>query len=130
MAVIPQALDRALANNLSRRLAAGRSVLSLHQHGSSHTNHETEGRKYEFGPSRSAAQQGNDLRAGRERLQTLLGRDALVQQLADAARRSAPVGVMLHHALMDADDLRDVGDLLRLLAGHERAECRLLRDLP
>ncbi len=40
-----------------------------------------------------------------------------------------PTGIMLHHAVMDVLDRKRVGELLALVAGHRRAECRLIRDL-
>src|SRR5918999_234315 len=42
--------------------------LALHQHGLAHVNHEQEGRKYEFGPSRPRATQLRDIEAGRDLL--------------------------------------------------------------
>jgi len=45
----------------------------VHQHGYAHVNHEPEGRKYEFGVSRSAAEQSDDIAAGRELLGSQLG---------------------------------------------------------
>jgi peptidoglycan/xylan/chitin deacetylase (PgdA/CDA1 family) len=71
LAVIPSALHPALARELLSR--AGSGPVGLHQHGFSHVNHERAGRKCEFGPSRSAAEQLRDIRDGRERLRDLLG---------------------------------------------------------
>ena len=45
----------------------------MHQHGYAHVNHEPEGRKCEFGVSRSAAEQADDIAAGRELLGSQLG---------------------------------------------------------
>jgi peptidoglycan/xylan/chitin deacetylase (PgdA/CDA1 family) len=72
VAVIPAALEPGLAAELRARDAAT-AGLGLHQHGYDHTNHETEGRKHEFGPSRSAGQQRRDMAAGHARLTELLG---------------------------------------------------------
>jgi peptidoglycan/xylan/chitin deacetylase (PgdA/CDA1 family) len=72
VAVIPAALEPGLARELRARDAAT-AGLGLHQHGYDHSNHETEGRKHEFGPSRSADQQRRDMTAGHERLTELLG---------------------------------------------------------
>jgi hypothetical protein len=66
LAVIPAALGEDLARELR-----GRPV-GLHQHGLSHANHEREGRKHEFGPSRSRAQQRHDIEEGRRRLERAL----------------------------------------------------------
>jgi hypothetical protein len=67
LAVIPAALTEDLAGTL-RASHAG-----LHQHGYAHTNHQLEGRKCEFGPARSRAQQLQDISAGQQRLRALLG---------------------------------------------------------
>lgn len=71
LAVIPIELDDLLAAELRRRGASQR--LALHQHGFAHRNHERDGRKYEFGPSRTLAQQRRDIEAGAARLDELLG---------------------------------------------------------
>ncbi len=73
LAVIPGALTPPLAAALLRRWDASGGRLGLHQHGWTHQNHQVEGRPCEFGPGRSAAAIHADLRAGRDRLQQLLG---------------------------------------------------------
>jgi hypothetical protein len=45
----------------------------VHQHGLAHANHETEGRKHEFGPCRSREDQLRDIEAGRRVLAESLG---------------------------------------------------------
>lgn len=70
VAVIPAALGAVLARRLGRR--AGSSRVRLHQHGYAHRNHEVEGRKCEFGPSRSDVDLARDLAAGRLRLADML----------------------------------------------------------
>ena len=67
LAVIPAELSPALAERLAGAHAG------LHQHGYAHTNHQVEGRKCEFGPARSRAQQRDDIAAGQARLVELLG---------------------------------------------------------
>ncbi len=62
VAAIPRALGPAIARELAAR------GVSVHQHGFAHANHEPEGRKYEFGPSRSREVQRRDIEAGRELL--------------------------------------------------------------
>lgn len=73
LAVIPAAVDAALAAELGRRCAGARGLLRLHQHGLSHANHETTGRKCEFGPGRSVADKRADIVRGRERLSEMVG---------------------------------------------------------
>jgi hypothetical protein len=63
LAVIPAALHEGLAREL-----LARDWLGLHQHGYSHSNHEREGRKCEFGASRSYDDQRRDIAAGRDAL--------------------------------------------------------------
>ena len=67
LAVIPAAVSDGLAAQLLERHAG------LHQHGYSHANHEREGRKCEFGPSRGRDEQCADIAAGRDRLRELFG---------------------------------------------------------
>jgi len=49
--------------------------------------------------------------------------------LATAASRETPVGVMLHHAVMNDEERGKVGELLELLTTHSRARCVLMRKL-
>jgi hypothetical protein len=67
LAAIPDAVTEDLASEL-----VGRHV-GLHQHGFAHVNHEREGRKCEFGVSRSRDEQWTDIEAGQERLRALFG---------------------------------------------------------
>jgi hypothetical protein len=187
LAVIPMELDRGLAAELAARAGVG-----LHQHGLAHVNHEREGRKHEFGPSRDAAAQRSDIAAGRERLAQLLGkrvdpiftppwnrctadtgrclaalgfevlsREAraaplgvpglrelpvridwfahrmgerlspveLGERIAVAIGTGDPVGVMFHHAVMDGGGRRRAGELLSLVADHERARPALMMEV-
>lgn len=75
LAVIPHALTPNLARGLIDRKRAASGRLGLHQHGFRHCNHETKGRKCEFGPSRAFVDQITDIAAGSERLMDLLGED-------------------------------------------------------
>lgn len=72
LAVIPTAISSAMAAKLRQMHSRG-ARLGLHQHGCAHLNHETNGRKCEFGPSRDAAHQHADICSGRARLAGLLG---------------------------------------------------------
>jgi hypothetical protein len=63
LAVIPVELDAELAATLCERASTG--LVHLHQHGFRHVNHEPQGRKYEFGPSRSHDEQLADIAQGR-----------------------------------------------------------------
>jgi hypothetical protein len=67
LAVIPAELHEQLAGRLTA------SHAGLHQHGYTHTNHQVEGRKCEFGPARDRAAQRADIAAGQARLSELLG---------------------------------------------------------
>jgi len=44
-----------------------------HQHGWRHASHAIEGKKQEFGPQRPASDLANDIRRGRQRLESLMG---------------------------------------------------------
>lgn len=73
LAVIPQALGEALADTLCARRDVAPTLLGLHQHGHAHTNHESPGRKGEFGAARSLEARARDLADGRLRLQRAFG---------------------------------------------------------
>ncbi|MDH3459720.1 MAG: hypothetical protein OEM00_01850 [Burkholderiaceae bacterium] len=73
LAVIPQATGTALASALRAHLDAAPTLIGLHQHGYAHVNHESMGRKCEFGPARDLPAQRKDLIAGRERLEQHFG---------------------------------------------------------
>jgi peptidoglycan/xylan/chitin deacetylase (PgdA/CDA1 family) len=65
IAVIPEQLTADLAHRLRARAAAAGGRVSFHQHGWAHVNHERDGRKHEFGPSRAEADQRADIQRGR-----------------------------------------------------------------
>lgn len=73
LAVIPQSLEGNLAEELLARWQQSRHLLGLHQHGYSHTNHESSGRKCEFGFSRTKSQQMADIANGQVVLKEYLG---------------------------------------------------------
>jgi hypothetical protein len=58
-----------------------------------------------------------------KRKRVMLGRAAVGEHLAARAVEPAPLGVMLHHAEMEDEDMAAVGDLLDLLCAHESARC-------
>ena len=73
LAVIPQATGAALSTTLNARIDAAPGLLGVHQHGFAHLNHDTAGRKCEFGAARSAEAQARDLRAGQAWLKDCFG---------------------------------------------------------
>jgi peptidoglycan/xylan/chitin deacetylase (PgdA/CDA1 family) len=73
LAVIPRELGPRDAARLSETAAAAPARVGFHQHGWAHVNHETAGRKHEFGPGRPRRQQLRDIERGRQRLLELLG---------------------------------------------------------
>jgi predicted deacetylase len=192
LAVIPCALTRPLAHRLRRAVEASRGRVALHQHGYAHLNHEHTGRKHEFGPSRSAAQQRADVAAGQHCLRELLDgyvqpiftppwnrctqdtvaaltalgfrvlsrddtaapltttslrevrvnvnwltgrRGARVREEEQARTLAAvltapePLGIMLHHAVMDASATRALADLLDVLAAHPRVRLSTMMEM-
>lgn len=68
VAAIPRAVTPALATELRARVTAAPERLAVHQHGFAHLNHEPEGRKCEFGPSRPRVLQRQDIESGRRLL--------------------------------------------------------------
>jgi predicted deacetylase len=73
LAVIPEALDHNLADELLSRQQQAQRLIGLHQHGYSHTNHEPIGRKCEFGNSRTKSQKKDDIAKGQKRLREAFG---------------------------------------------------------
>jgi hypothetical protein len=76
LAVIPAELTGPLVDRLAARRADSGGRLGLHQHGWAHVDHEAQGRKHEFGPSRAAAGQRADLARGRAALAEAFGVDS------------------------------------------------------
>src|SRR5215467_4137350 len=64
LGVIPGRLTAACAELLAQSTGAAPALLELNQHGWLHLNHEREGRKCEFGPSRTYAEQLADVAQG------------------------------------------------------------------
>jgi len=58
-----------------------------------------------------------------------LSETELDERFAARARAGGPVGVMFHHAVMEADDMRRASELLALLARHERVVPRRMAEL-
>jgi len=192
LAVIPQALTPRLAREISRCIETSAGRVGVHQHGFAHKNHEPEGRKCEFGLTRTRAQQERDIESGKSFLAEMFGplvqpiftppwnrctaitgeclvrfgfdtlsRDHSAKTLgisgllelpvridwfakrkgsrlnlnslgalvADAIKDSGPVGIMFHHAIMDAEEMRAASELLAVLARHHRARCDLMQAL-
>lgn len=190
LAVIPAELDRSLADRLLDWRATG--LVGLHQHGFSHHNRQTTGRKCEFGSARPLGRIAADIARGRRRLDDLLGdaadpiftppwnrcvddvadvlatlgfraisrdrsagtighpglaelpvavdwfgshrgvrwaRSELGRRLAAELIGDGPVGIMLHHAVSDADELRHLEDLLGVLGDHPKARSVPMRAL-
>lgn len=73
LGVIPGRLTAACVELLAHAAGAAPAKLELNQHGWRHINHEREGRKCEFGPSRSYAEQSADIAQGRERMTEAFG---------------------------------------------------------
>jgi hypothetical protein len=65
LAAIPTAVTPELGCELKARIRAGQR-LGIHQHGFAHLNHETQGRKCEFGAGRELVRREADLRRGRD----------------------------------------------------------------
>ncbi|HKE59296.1 MAG TPA: hypothetical protein VKB46_21455, partial [Pyrinomonadaceae bacterium] len=58
-----------------------------------------------------------------------LGAPELAAELTALIGTGEPVGLMLHHALMDHEELQACGELLKLLAAHDNADCNLMDQL-
>jgi hypothetical protein len=202
VAAIPTEITPGLARELRRAVDESAGLIAVHQHGYSHLNHEENGKKCEFGPSRSLAQQRADIARGRRILEDMIGAplasiftppwnrctpdtavvlgeigcrllsrdidaanlgmdrvrelpvcldwsgrhglrtgpEAWGQSMANAIARSTaattataatePVGLMLHHAVMTADDRRLLSEWLELVAAHPMVRLRPMLDCP
>lgn len=73
LAAIPLAVSPLLALELNARIDAMPGLLAVHQHGCAHLNHQTEGRKCEFGDARDAHRHRADLMGGRLLLEGCFG---------------------------------------------------------
>ena len=73
LGVIPGRLTDAKIALLTERQRQHPQLIELNQHGWQHTNHEHTGKKCEFGPSRSLAQQLVDIAAGQARMNAVFG---------------------------------------------------------
>ena len=73
LGVIPGRLTASCAELLVQFAGPAPAMLELNQHGWRHANHEREGRKCEFGPSRTYAEQLADIAQGRERMTVAFG---------------------------------------------------------
>ena len=76
LAVIPAVLNRPLVAHLRRRIERSAGRVGVHQHGWAHVNHEPEGRRCEFGASRSRADVTVDLQRGRAAMRMAFGAPA------------------------------------------------------
>ena len=74
LAVVPTWLTTARFDTLHSLTGKHDSQWCWHQHGWLHRNHETEGKKQEFGSARPAAEQISDLEKGRKRLGAIMGK--------------------------------------------------------
>ncbi len=75
LGVIPGRLTAGCAEMLARRISDTPALLELNQHGWLHLNHERDGRKCEFGPSRTYAEQLADIARGQARMTEAFGPD-------------------------------------------------------
>jgi hypothetical protein len=75
LGVIPGRLTADCADLLSQSACATPAMFELNQHGWAHLNHECEGRKCEFGPSRTYAEQLADITQGRARMAEAFGQN-------------------------------------------------------
>ena len=75
LAVVPTWLTRRRWDAIGEQIDTGSTLWCWHQHGWNHANHESSGKKNEFGPTRTAIALEGDIRKGRDRLVQLIGKD-------------------------------------------------------
>ena len=54
---------------------------------------------------------------------------SLGKLIADAVADGSTVGIMLHHAVMDDDEIDRVSELLGVLSGHANALCMQMKNV-
>lgn len=64
-----------------------------------------------------------------QRKKVRLALDEIGASLSAAVSSQAPVGVMLHHALVDDEEREMIGELLKVLSSRSQVHCRLMRDI-
>jgi hypothetical protein len=74
LAVVPAWLTPPRWRSLLQTAGHRSRLWCWHQHGWRHTNYELQGKKQEFGPSRTADAVARDLACGRRKLETIMGR--------------------------------------------------------
>lgn len=75
LAVVPTWITRARWEVIEKQTCGKAPLWCWHHHGWRHMNHETTGKKQEFGPSRSWSSLKYDLKQGKQRLKSVLGQD-------------------------------------------------------
>ena len=73
LAVVPSWLTGRRWRQIHQQAAKTPELWCFHQHGRSHTNHQTHGKKGEFGSCRGREEIERDLTLGRERLARIMG---------------------------------------------------------
>jgi len=73
LAVVPAWITGKRWEAMDDFINKGAGLFCWHIHGYRHMNHETRGKKQEFGPARSSLEIYNDLSRGLDRVQTIMG---------------------------------------------------------
>jgi predicted deacetylase len=74
LAVVPTWITKPRWKAMQQFVEKGEDLFCWHMHGYRHVNHETRGKKQEFGPARSERQLLNDISNGASRLKTITGK--------------------------------------------------------
>ncbi|MGI9537763.1 MAG: DUF2334 domain-containing protein, partial [Desulfocapsaceae bacterium] len=75
LAVVPTWLSQTRWRAIKTHIDTGSPLWCWHQHGWNHTNHQSTGKKCEFGSARSRSAISNDLSRGKDRLLRIVGSD-------------------------------------------------------
>lgn len=76
-AMVPAWMNESRWESICVNVQDKHHLFSWHQHGWVHTNHETTGKKHEFGPGSTADRKRRDISRGRDKLERILGRQFL-----------------------------------------------------
>lgn len=126
LGVIPGRLTDKAVRTLSRQRSSFPNVIALNQHGWKHINHERNGKKCEFGASRTFSEQLEDIASGQARMSEAFGDDFYPAFIPPWNRCTKETYRVLDHLgfLVLSKNLSDTPS-----SGYKFRECSITLDL-